>query len=144
MAEEKARPAITGIVVDAKGQPVPEAVIRARSRPLESGRFPDIPTEEVLISYAIADANGRFTLEAPRDGRWRIAAVPEPDAEETSTVATTEPGGRVRVTIKLGPPPSVEQHILREMDRDTALEAQVVSQVRVIRKRREKPPQEKR
>ena len=81
---------IAGTVVDAAGQPVPQAAVLFRASPVA---VPDVAE--------LTGPDGRFALHAPAAGRYRVAvhADGHAPAEEEVDVAAADPSP---LTIVLG------------------------------------------
>ncbi len=72
--------------------------------PVRGGTVHLVAADSQAVALALTDAVGRFTLQAPRPGRyWMLARAPGYEASETDLFAVGAEGTRVRFVISRPP-----------------------------------------
>ena len=100
---------ISGVVLDARGEPAPKIRVTLGSNVGISYKDEDRET------YAVADAEGGFEFADVTDGIWRLSAEMEKPEKLRAFTAETMAGHDLeRVQLRLSPPFTVRGHVVRE------------------------------
>jgi hypothetical protein len=79
-------------------------VARETEEPVRGGTVHLVGADSQVVGLALTDGAGRFTVQAPRPGRyWMMARAPGYEASETDLFAVGEEGMRVRFVIHRPP-----------------------------------------